>query len=618
MPRLTKKKLADQPQGPAGFVASAMQVASKRDKIRRAFTREAWQQECWEHFDNIGEYRYAQTWLAMAGSRAELVVEQKNNDGEWVEVSTGPACDYLNELLDGCGGKNQFLYTEFLHLGVPGESFIIGQDVTDLAGTVIGYRWRIVDAGELDLTVTPPTVTNPETDEAEPIGEDALILRVWRPHPREAGKADSPSHAVLPVLREIEHIGKHIAATVDSRLAGNGVWILPKEVSITTADGVTVDGNAQQTQDDPFMQTLVQAMVQPIADRDSPAAVVPLVIRMPGEFVQAAVNGHIKFGTDFDQQALPLRDAAIKRLALGLEMPPEQLLGLGDTNHWAAWQIEEAGVKTAIEPVLGLICDAITRQYLTPLLKVAGTPGQFRVYYRVDQLILRPNRAQDAITLHGMALVGDRTVREATGFDEGDAPTLDELKRTILIDLARTGKIDPYTGTALGLPPTAVDKEKIPVAPESQVPPALQPGAGGDIKPNATPQSSPEPATPAAGGPLLSSGALLSAAEPLVLRALERAGSKMRTRSDKTRFASIPAHETHLHVDAADPHRLLDGAWSLVASVAELHDVNPDQLAATLHTFTVGLLSRKERYGRESRRILDARLAVLPVAGEEQ
>jgi hypothetical protein len=587
-----------------------MQVASQKQKIRRAFKSEAWQQECWEHFDNVGEYRYAMTWQAMAGSRADLVVEQLNEQtGEWAEVTTGPAVDYLDELLDSCGGKNQFLYTEFLHLGVPGESFVIGQDVTDSAGTVIGYRWRVVEAGELDLTKNPPTVMNPETDEAEDISDDALIIRVWRPHPRDAAKADSPSHAVLSVLREIENIGKHIGATVDSRLAGNGLLLLPKEVSITTTDGVTVDGNAQQNTSDPFMQVFTEAALAAIADRDSPAAVIPLIARMPGEHIQHV--RHVTFGTIFDAQALPLRDAAIKRLALGLELPPEQLLGLGDTNHWSAWQIEEAGVKTSIEPVLGLVVDALTRQYLVPLLKVGGVIGEFRVAYRVDKLILRPNRAQDAITLHGMGLVGDKTVREATGFDESDAPTLDELRRTILIDLARTGKIDPYTGTALGLPPTAVDKEGIPDAPQTQVPPALMPGPGGDIQPDPTPSSTPGQPAPSNPAPVRSSG-LLHAAEPLVLRALERAGAKMRTRSDMTRLASVPTHETHLHLPTADTARLLAGAWSLVPTVADLHGVDGDQLSAALNTFTAGLIARREPYSREARARLAARLAALP------
>jgi hypothetical protein len=36
-----------------------------------------------------------------------------------------------------------------------------------------------------------------------------------------------------------------------------------------------------------------------------------------------------------------LRREAVERLAIGLDMPPEVLLGLGDSNHWSAWQVDE-------------------------------------------------------------------------------------------------------------------------------------------------------------------------------------------------------------------------------------------------------------------------------------
>ena len=57
------------------------------------------------------------------------------------------------------------------------------------------------------------------------------------------------------------------------------------------------------------------------------------------------------FWTQLDEHAIELRSEAIRRLGLGMDMPPEVLQGSADSNHWAAWQADEAAIKRGAQRV---------------------------------------------------------------------------------------------------------------------------------------------------------------------------------------------------------------------------------------------------------------------------
>ena len=80
-----------------------------------------------------------------------------------------------------------------------------------------------------------------------------------------------------------------------------------------------------------------------------------------------------------------------------MDLPREQIMGMssnsgtggGNSNgvsHWGAWQIEESTIKFHIEPMLELICNALTIGYLRPLTEAVDT----FVTYNTKKLRLRP------------------------------------------------------------------------------------------------------------------------------------------------------------------------------------------------------------------------------------
>ena len=333
-----------------------------------------------------------------------------------------------------------------------------------------------------------------------------------------------------------------------------------------------------------FVETLIDAMTTPLIDRGSAAAVVPLVIKVPGDLVDKMK--HITFSTPFDDKVLDLMEGAIKRLALGLDIPPEVLTGTGSMNHWGAWQVAEEAITMHIEPLSEVVVNALTIGFLRPALEAEGyDPEQVMVWYDTTDLRTRPDRSRSAVEAYDrLELSGEAMLREM-GLNVDEMPTPEEKRERLLISIARGAPtLAPAILDALGytvaLPqPTADDDRTVQDEPPNV--PAL------DRLPDTLPASA-------------SHQALAAACDIIVHRALERAGSRLRSAAGKRTPGGAAAIDCpdparlHLSLDAtehADLTALLDGAWSLVPEVAQRHQIDAGALSATLDAYTRGLLA---------------------------
>ncbi len=196
------------------------------------------------------------------------------------------------------------------------------------------------------------------------------------------------------MLRELVGLTMHISAQVDSRLAGAGLLLVPQTAQRAMQ---VAAGQTEEEGDDFFTESLMEAMLTPIADRASASALVPLVATVPDETTEKF--RYMSFDKPLDTEARPMRDESIRRLALGLDAPPELLLGTGGMNHWGAWLVLEDVVTTHLEPPLALICDALTTQYLWPVLGDQGMSPEeahdYVIWYDVSDLVVRPNRGAE-------------------------------------------------------------------------------------------------------------------------------------------------------------------------------------------------------------------------------
>lgn len=513
------------------LVASAKRITSatvKNTTFRRT-NAEDWQQDAWEMYDLVGEMRFLTTTLANRMGQARFYVGLTNPDdplGQPVPLAdSGPQYQPLIDAFNGIGGGPAGFASIVKRLGVnlqvPGDSWVVGIP-----------KWLLPDATEEDLLLALDSL-DPSQNYARPSLEDMewkhlsisevrwegrervvlelseyedewvkatpdelYMIRVWDPHPRRHWQADSPTRSSLPVLRELVGLTMHISAQIDSRLAGAGLFLVPASAvrALKIALGLPEDGP-----EDPFTDALMEAMLTPISDRSNASAIVPLVSVVPDE--AAALFRLIDFSSNLDAQAVAMRTEAIRRFALGQDAPPELLLGTAGMNHWGAWLVREDVVNTHIEPPLALVCDAFTGQFLRPLALELDFPadiiGRLVVWYNVDHMIMRPNRAGDAQNLYNQGVLADDTLRDANGFDEADAPTVYE-------QVLRMVTNDPSLMVSPGVPVLiqqleALINDRTPAAIEAPSTPEPQP-----TEPTPT-QNEPESATgteqPGAGIP---------------------------------------------------------------------------------------------------------------------
>ena len=538
-----------------------------------------WQESIWDFYDIVPEYRFAVSWVGNLLSRAQLLVHK---DG--VPTSDATVAEAMENLFGGAEGQREMLRLLGVHFTAVGEAFIIGvpeaKDTRD--------DWMVAAATEVRQSGGDD---GPISVSGEELPSDALVIRLWKPHPRKIKQSDCPSRAVMPVLSELVALTQHVAAQVDSRLAGAGVLLLPSEMELPTRTQTNVSAEGEETVaielsgPEGFAQVLSDTMGTSIADRKSASRLVPVILQGPGEYLDRVKL--IQFWSGLDENAKPLREEAIRRLALGMDMPPETLTGTADVNHWGAWQIEEAAIKAHTEPLLDVICSAITEGYLRPYLEAENVADfeDYDIVADTSQLRMRPNRSKEAIELYDRAQLNGESMLRENGFDPNTDGMTPEERVQWFIQKVAAGQTTPeIVADALRL-------LQVPIAePESAPPAEERPIRSLDEHPRREPPDTIDQAAAASLDPLV------SAAEVMVFRALERAGNKL-----KSRFGvptDIPAAKLYLSVPTLsriECEELLTDAWSCVGGLGY-----NAALERALQEYTIGLLRLSKAHEREA------------------
>lgn len=532
-------------QGPNGLVAAAVRLtrtaSGKPKKVRRPAP---WYRRAWGFFDTIPEYHYACTWVGNLLSRAELVIWE---DGKL--TTNQVALDALASFFGGPDGQREMLRQTGTHLTVPGDVYIVGEDQGDAPD-----KWSVVSATRISnvgWTATTPGTWKVGDRELD----DPIVIRLWVPHPDKQEDADSPSRAVLPVLAELENLSKMVASQILSRLSGAGILKVPSEMSFgSVRSGVPVEGEeaARAQGIDAFLVEFMETIMLGIQDPEDPAARTPIILAGPGEYLQYVE--HLTIWTELQETAKSMRDECVRRIALGMNMPPEVLTGAGELNHWNAWQVEEASIKAHTEPLLQVITSGLTDSWLRPFLMDSGMSEEearaFSVHADTTKIRLRPNRSKEAIELFDRALLsGEATARE-NGFDTADFMNAEErvefFKRKVAGG-STTPELVAWALNLLGIPMPPQDLVQVRETPTEE-------------RPTPSLQEHPERRIPNV------QDADIAAANVVVFRALEKAGAKLRTKYATALVAGADAvanerlyRYAHVSEDMVDD--LLASAW---------------------------------------------------------
>lgn len=542
------------------------------------FSDQAWQAEGWRLYDIVPELRYVVGWLGNSMSRCRLYVADVKDNGDLGDEAGDPEVRALAGIPFGRGpAKAEAIRLLGINQSVPGECWIVAED-----GGQREDRWYVVTSSQLRregdtvVIVRPPRYGGGEFTFN---GNRDIMVRVWTPHPRAIHEPDSMTRAALPVLREIEQLTKREFAELDSRLIGAGILPLPQSVDFPRGD------------DDPpglegFAKMLTRVAMTSIQDRSNASALVPITMSVPDELVDKIKL--VSIWSDMSENLLPMKESAIKRLALGLDVPPEILTGMGDANHWGAWQVEESTIKVHVEPPLARTADALNTGFLRRTLENMGKdPDAYSYAFDTAPLAVRPNRASDALAFHEAYLISDEEARQAGAFGTETAPSAQEkVERLIRAAVTNSPTIlsDPGVRDLLGI--------SINVQPsQDRVPPGPNPQVQVPPNPREIPQRTNDTEAAASALPIV--------AKMAVRRALELAGGRLTSPKDRNgkdgRYNGVPRHQLHASVGGVErdkARQALSGAWDHIPELAAELAVDKNWLQQRLDGYCFELLTR--------------------------
>lgn len=452
----------------------------------------------WYFFSRIPEMRYSCRYIANALSVATLYIGEVNSQGSPTPLPEDhPANDLMHDFAGGYAGQSELLDRLGLHLTVVGDSVLIGPVNGSDGGEPPFDQWRVYSTEEVSARSGHIYLKFPGNAREVQIPDNTLAIRVWRPHPKYYWDADSPVKGSFSVLRELDLLDQHVHASAVSRLAGAGLLGIPEELDLPTGDMET-----EGTEVDQFVAMLSEVMGLAIKNRESAAALVPIILRGPAEYIDKI--HHFDFSTEFASQVPELRLGAIRRLALGMDVPPEVLLGSADSTSWSAWQTDESTLRVHLVPMLQLIASSLTVGWLRPALENLPLSTAQKeqipnlvVHFDTSKLDIRQDISGDAQALYDRLEIGADALRKATGYSPHSKPNDKDLAKQILLSLVRSNP-DMAAYAIKGLREKFGMKEFFPEPPEAPAaegPPPGGPGPG-------APKEAPKPETKEIKGPL--------------------------------------------------------------------------------------------------------------------
>lgn len=546
-----------------------------------------WQGEAWDMLDLVGELSFVLLWKTALLSRFRLVASDLDPETGRPTGSTDntAAREIVRRIAGGTTGQSQLLGRLAPLLTIPGEGFlaIIYPDT--------GEEWHILSREEVksrgekvDLLLSDGRVYQMDN-------ENDSLSRIWRSDPRRSTLAWSPTKAALPILREIVRMSQNIEAAGKSRQAGNGMLLLPTEISMPAqnAPTATPDPDAPSLPAPPvpvpvfaspgqIRAAIQEAMTTAISDPSSAAALVPIILQGKGEHLDKI--RHIKFDTEISEKAQKAREAAVRRFAMTMDCPPEVLLGLADLNHWSLAGVEEEAVRWHASPEMEVICDALTRELLRPMLD--DSTAEVVIWYDTSDVDSQPDQLEKVRAAYTDGVVNAEEYLRQLGL--GDSAGYDLTTR----EGWEAWAIDRVRADPTLLPTLAPLIAALPEQPAPAIPAAAP--APAELEPSRS-------RVPDTRDEAMAASAVVRLC---VNEALRLAGKRRRTRADHGRLRDAQPRDFHLpqylgSVPASQVGRLIDG-WDEV--------VDPDTMAATglsrdrLATMVVGAATAALTQGR--------------------
>lgn len=427
--------------------AARVDISNEKDveQTAKRLRDDTWQTDSWEFYDLVGEVYFTANLIADVISRIRIYpamimdnstvptdIQRIDSIEPWVKDLCANAVQILST---GNGGISGLIRDAALNLFIAGEYYLVREP--GKFSTKSGEKWQVRSVSEIvpkkskkgSQFFIKERRNAPEEEMIAIPMTDNFVCRMWRNHPRFTDEADSSMRPLLELLDELLLLNK-LARQAARRRLNAGILFVPDEIDNIyeddgdmDQDGATMaDGTGQSTS---FEEEFLYSLTEPIKNEDSAASVQPLVIRGPKEL--GDMIKHIEINTTLDPTLMARQDKVLDRILAGLSVPKDSVTGLASVKYSNAVIVEESLYKAHIEPMMLMIVDQLSSQFLRPWLKLQGVDDDvvenLTLWYDPSAITTKPSKAESATEGHQMGIISDEAWRRAHGFSEGDAPT---------------------------------------------------------------------------------------------------------------------------------------------------------------------------------------------------
>lgn len=364
----------------------------------------------------VGEVRYIVGWAADQMSRMQWDVlvdgspiwEVELENGDTVSSTGGagasPHARASQQVLKSIGWTKSMVRLVTTNLYVAGEFYYVHAKQGE---------WRIV------------SIVHPD-QKAIFANADHVVRGLW-PSPIDPDQPDAPLFGVLSILEDMDWLSRLSRSQSANRVGMRGI--------LGSADGLNFAGGGD------FWDEWDKSLRAKMSD---PTDVGPVHLRGAKELVEPMASGRGMGGLSwvvpdfpYDARIEGRMEALIHRLAYGLPIPPEILLGLSSQSRATAFQVEENSYRAHIEPPA-----LIVAQIATDVLKTLMPDVDIEVIPDPTLLLAKRSTVQDVKDAYDRNEVSGTYFREVLGIPEWAAPTPEERAARA----AQTVGVDPLEG----------------------------------------------------------------------------------------------------------------------------------------------------------------------------
>lgn len=423
--------------------------------------RSNWQNDAWDYYDLVGEIQFSANTISNSISRTNLYVGYVEDSSRVPSpFHSVPSLKEYNDkvqtifnLIDsGDQSMSEFLRLSALNLFIAGEFYLVRIPGNSFLGTQDKFEVRSVSEVEFNVAENKIYLKDTPDDKKEywtelPAGN--YIARMWRKHPRFSGDADSSLRAVLDDLDDLILYSREQRSVSASRING-GILFVPDGIDNAGNPDSDIDDESDGTDADEtdLSEELSDIFTEVVTQDGHANSFAPVILRGPenlGEkikFIEVAKNS--------DQMYTKNIEFKLDRILSALDIPKSVAQSMADLKYNNGALVEESLYKNHVEPLILLICDALTTGFLHPALRSNGIPEEIVqrtvVWYDPSALTTKTNKAEASDFGIENNIISAEAWRREHGFPDTDAPTEQQL---ILKMIMATGALPPETQNLL-------------------------------------------------------------------------------------------------------------------------------------------------------------------------